>query len=92
MPRLTEAAYSDGKEMMIDRGNPRQLSNIIGSFQPNEPVLINQYGLNMLFVLFGQFIDHDLDLTLPSGTEKKLIIVPRGDPHFDKKFQGKQKI
>jgi hypothetical protein len=23
MPRLTEAAYSDGKEMMIDRGNPR---------------------------------------------------------------------
>jgi hypothetical protein len=46
----------------------------------------------MLFVLFGQFIDHDLDLTLPSGTEKKLIIVPRGDPHFDKKFQGKQKI
>lgn len=39
----------------------------------------------MLFVLFGQFMDHDLDLTFPSFTEKAMIKVPKGDPWFDKK-------
>lgn len=46
----------------------------------------------MLFVLFGQFIDHDLDLTLPSGTEKALINVPRGDASFDPNREGNKTI
>ena len=46
----------------------------------------------MLFVLFGQFIDHDIDLTLPSGTEKALIKVPKGDIFFDSKNQGNKNI
>lgn len=46
----------------------------------------------MLFVLFGQFIDHDLDLTLPSGTEKALIKVPRGDASFDPNREGNKTI
>lgn len=85
MPRLFPAAYADDQSKMIDRGNPRQLSNIIGSFDVNESAKPNRRGLTMLFVLFGQFIDHDLDLTLPSGTEKALIKVPKGDVFFDKK-------
>lgn len=31
MPRLSFAAYADGVETPIDRGNPRQISNIVGS-------------------------------------------------------------
>ena len=31
MPRLSFAAYADGVEKPIDRGNPRQISNIVGS-------------------------------------------------------------
>ena len=68
MPRLTEAAYSDGKAKMIWRKNPRGLSNTIGSVAQGEEIKLNEYGLNMLFVLFGQFVDHDLDLVSSSGT------------------------
>ena len=92
MPRLTAAAYADGKAEMVRRRNPRELSNAIGSFAQGEEVQPNEYGLNMLFVLFGQFIDHDLDLVFPSGTEKALIEVPRGDPSFDPKGQGNKNI
>lgn len=31
MPRLTKAFYGDGKSTMLERGNPRELSNIIGA-------------------------------------------------------------
>lgn len=46
----------------------------------------------MLFVLFGQFLDHDLDLTFPSFSEKALIKVPKGDTSFDKANQGNKTI
>lgn len=85
MPRLFPATYADDQAKMIDRGNPRQLSNTIGALDVNEPATPNKRGLTMLFVLFGQFIDHDIDLTLPSGTEKALIKVPKGDIFFDSK-------
>ena len=92
MPRLTIAAYSGPKGKMIIRRNPRELSNIIGAFSQGERVPLNEYGLNMLFVTFGQFIDHDLDLTSPSNTEKALISVPKGDPSFDPKGEGNKNI
>lgn len=75
MPRLTKAALADGKQQMIQRRNPRELSNIIGSFSQGEAVPLNEYGLSLLFVAFGQFIDHDLDLTSASLTQKALISV-----------------
>lgn len=31
MPRLTRAFYGDNKSAMLDRGNPRELSNLIGA-------------------------------------------------------------
>lgn len=71
MPRLTAAAYADGKAEMVRRRNPRELSNAIGSFAQGEEVQPNEYGLNMLFVLFGQFIDHDLDLVFLLGPRKR---------------------
>ena len=77
---------------MISRRNPRELSNIIGSFSQGEAVPLNEYGLSLLFVTFGQFIDHDLDLTSPSLNEKALISVPKGDPSFDPKSEGNKNI
>lgn len=76
---------------MIQRRNPRELSNIIGSFSQGEQVPLNEYGLNMLFVIFGQFVDHDLDF-VNSAFERVPISVPKGDPTFDPKGEGNKII
>lgn len=38
MPRLSKAIYADKKFNMINRGNPREISNIVGFFKNNEEV------------------------------------------------------
>lgn len=45
----------------------------------------------MLFVSYGQFIDHDLDLVL-STLDTTPVRVPKGDPVFDKSGTGTKKI
>lgn len=42
----------------------------------------------MLFVIFGQFMDHDLDLTFSSSKDPAAIQVPKGDPAFDSSNSG----
>jgi peroxidase len=49
----------------------------------------------MLFTIWGQFLDHDLSLSLPSrGNEAESlnIKIPKCDIHFDKKCTGKQQF
>jgi peroxidase len=63
MLRISYAAYEDGKNTPARRGvanpNPRAVSNAIcqGDSQPN------QAGLTDMTWVWGQFIDHELDLT-----------------------------
>jgi hypothetical protein len=42
----------------------------------------------MLYVLFGQFVDHDLDLTSVNFKEIDVIPVPKFDSTFDQLGSG----
>ena len=48
--------------------------------------------MSAMVYAWGQFIDHDLDLTLTGTTESLPIPVPAGDPSFDPASTGAQVI
>lgn len=58
------------------RKSAREISNIVAT-QVTDTV--NARGLNLLFVFFGQFLDHNLIAT-PEGEEEFDIPVPESDP------------
>jgi peroxidase len=70
--------------------NAREISNAVfdqaGDTQNNK-------GLSDLFWVFGQFLDHDINLTLESDNhETANIPVPTGDPFFDPFNTGTQEM
>lgn len=77
--RLMAAQYTDGVGGMINRGNPRGISNAVGT----QNQAGNSIDLSSMFWQWGQFIDHDLALT-EGGTNGEFapIIAPAGDPVF----------
>src|SRR5436305_3780767 len=86
-------AYGDGISKMGGAGRlgPRVISNIVVA-QPNVPP--HAYASNYLW-MWGQFIDHDLDLTpsssistAPFCSEAADIPVPAGDTTFDPNNTG----
>ena len=88
--RLADARYVDGiGEMMNGLPNPREISNAVARQTENEP---NSFGLSDLFWAWGQFIDHDLDLTESGETTYAPIPIPVGDPHFDPQGLGEAVI
>jgi hypothetical protein len=89
LQRLGDAAYSDGTSSMIftDKAGPREISNTIVSQAPGENIL-NTFGTSDYLWQWGQFIDHDLDLTDGSADEPMDIPVPTGDPWFDPNGTG----
>lgn len=84
--RLAPADFADGigSPAGADRASAREISNIVFTQTGDMP---NQAGLSDLFWVWGQFIDHDLDLT-NSGTESLPIAIPTGDPSFDPAATG----
>ncbi|MEL6998573.1 MAG: peroxidase family protein [Pseudomonadota bacterium] len=76
--RLAPADYEDGwGEMVTDRPNARAISNAVAQQTEDEP---NSFGISDFFWAWGQFIDHDLDLTeAVAGGEDASIIAPLGD-------------
>ena len=76
--RLSFADYEDGiGEMVADRPNPREISNAIAQQTEDEP---NSFGISDFFWAWGQFIDHDMDLTeAVDGGEDASILAPFGD-------------
>jgi hypothetical protein len=86
-------AYGDNVSKMggSSRPNPRLISNIVVA-QPDVPP--HAYASNFLW-MWGQFMDHDLDLTTPQTlsaapfcSEEADIPVPAGDSTFDPNNTG----
>ncbi len=68
-----------------DRPNPREISNRIFA-QDNllpDAMLLSDYAW-----VWGQFIDHDVTLTVDHETERADIAVPIGDSYFDPENTG----
>lgn len=78
--RLGDAQYADGIGAPEDRENPRDISNTILDQTGSVP---NSFAASDLFTFFGQFIDHDIDLTPEGSTEKIAIEIPDNDPVFN---------
>jgi peroxidase len=84
--RLASAAYGDGLKspaLATDK-SARAISDILNSqaypLNPSQDIsTINQRSLSDFAYTFGQFMDHDLDLT-PDGGASMPIDVPAGDP------------
>ncbi|MEO0974103.1 MAG: peroxidase family protein [Pseudomonadota bacterium] len=81
--RLTPPAYADGHSELAgeERPNPRVISNTVAAQHDDQ---VNAFGKTDYVWQWGQFLDHDLDLT--DGTdppEPANIPVPAGDPWFD---------
>jgi hypothetical protein len=88
--RIGPAAYSDGVSALGGAGRPgaRDISNAVSAQSADVPNALN---LSDWIYGWGQFIDHDLDLT-PVGNEPINISVPQGDPWFDPNGTGTQVI
>jgi hypothetical protein len=90
--RTATAAYGDGVSTPAgaDRPSPREISNVL-SDQAGQDILSDR-NLSAMIYAWGQFVDHDIDLTPTSGTESLSIAVPAGDPSFDPLGTGTQTI
>nr|WP_235908656.1 peroxidase family protein [Roseiconus nitratireducens] len=87
--RVAPSAYGDGVSSPAgqSRPGPRVISNRMSDSQGVETP--SQRGLSAMLYVWGQFIDHDIDLTEPPEDGEPFDIkVPAGDPHFDPEGLG----
>jgi hypothetical protein len=82
LERLVDADYADGISALAGsaRPNPRTVSNIVAAQQS---LIENELGASDFLWQWGQFVDHDIDLT--DGVdppEPTNITVPAGDEFF----------
>jgi len=102
--RRAAAEYADGVSAPAgeDRPSPRAISNAINAAPEPAPGEEeddfgddNERNLTPFVYVWGQFIDHDLDLTPSAGgadAEAFNVPVPSGDPFFDPAGTGDQVI
>src|SRR5262245_32803905 len=90
--RTAPSEYGDGISTPAgaDRLGARAISNIVADQGSND--IISDRLLSAMIYAWGQFVDHDLDLTPTGGTESIDIPVPAGDPFFDPNNTGTQVI
>ena len=84
--RIGPNDYGDGVLSLAGatRPNPRVISNVVGAQAASLP---NNRHLRSYVWQWGQFLDHDIDLT-PGGGEPASIVVPLGDADFDPMGMG----
>ncbi len=95
--RVGNVAYADGISAPAGQNRPsaRTISNSLAAADPRGTT--NDRHLSAFIFVWGQFLDHDLDLT-PSpkddepGQESFNITVPGGDPSFDPNGTGQATI
>src|SRR5262249_12739766 len=85
--RTAPVAYADGIDDLVvgspTRPSPRVVSNTVVAQTTPERVLSDRLMSAMIYG-WGQFLDHDLDLTTGANpAEPANIPVPKGDPTFD---------
>lgn len=81
--RVGPVAYSDGVSSPagVDLPNARTISNVLMD-QPQQTE--SAFGLSNFIYAWGQFIDHDIDLTVSASPRESFNInVPTGDAQFD---------
>ncbi|MEM8934641.1 MAG: peroxidase family protein, partial [Acidobacteriota bacterium] len=81
--RLTTVEYADGYSEPAgeDRPSAREISNAVAD---QDTLTSNDRYLTDFVWIWGQFIDHDIDLSTEADPEETLPIdVPTGDPEFD---------
>lgn len=91
--RISPADYADEKSAPAGamRPNPRTISNTL-LYQGDTTVPV-EYGQSSFLWAWGQFIDHDMSLTLPNIPEETINInIPPGDRFLDSKREGRQII
>lgn len=84
--------YADQVYQMagFDRPGPREISNAVSNQDVSIP---NPHGLSDFFWQWGQFLDHDIDLTESAfPSEPAPINVPPFDPYFDPSGAGNRQI
>ncbi|MEH6347425.1 MAG: peroxidase family protein [Bermanella sp.] len=89
LQRIAPSDYSDGISSLAGATRPsaRVISNLIVN-QDAGVSIPNQYGTSDFLWQWGQFIDHDIDLTDGSTNEAENIIIPAGDAFFDPDESG----
>ena len=90
--RKAIADYDDGQSTPRVDSLPsaRSVSNAVNAQSMDT---IEPHGASDMLWLWGQFLDHDLDLTTgASPPEPFNILVPQGDPFFDPQNSGTQII
>ncbi len=86
--RLVEPDYSDGIASLAgtNRASARTISNAVNAQQTDMP---NTAGASDFVWQWGQFLDHDIDLTDGvDPAEPANIAIPTGDLHFDPSQSG----
>ncbi len=90
LARIVEANYSDGNSQIIDGADAVSIAQTVFDQNGDMP---DPQGLSAMFVTWGQFIDHDMDLTeAQENGEAFDIVVPSGDPLFDPAGTGEVTI
>src|SRR5262245_34343375 len=78
--RIGDAHFADGISDPLETVNPRTVSNqVVGQGDAAVP---NAEGLSGMMYAWGQFLDHDLDLSQSDGVNHIDITIPNGDPVF----------
>lgn len=91
--RFAPAAYSDGMAAPAgaDQLGAREISNLLAAQAVDE--ILNDRNLSAMVYAWGQFLNHDIDLTDAAVPAEPLPIpIPTGDPHFDPQGTGTQTI
>ena len=90
--RLLSSDYGDGISTLAGENRPsaREVSNGVAT---QEGSILNPLGTSDYLWQWGQFLDHDIDLTEGvDPPEPADIVVPTGDPFFDPDSTGTEVI
>lgn len=94
--RVAQNDYADGisEPAGNDRPSAREISNTLSAADPDGTT--SQRNLSSFVFGWGQFLDHDIDLSREPDNEEDAVSfeieVPIGDPLFDPFRTGEQKI